>query len=74
MGPTLLGRMLELNDMQEGVLEIASSSPTTSGLLLLDLDDLRALLTFVAENRKDISHAVRPGQHAHRSRRSSARC
>jgi DNA helicase HerA-like ATPase len=54
-GPTLLGRMLELNDTQAGVLEIAFKLADDRGLLLLDLDDLRALLTFVAENRKDVS-------------------
>jgi uncharacterized protein len=55
MGPSLLGRILELNDTQAGVLEIAFKLADDRGLLLLDLDDLRALLTFVAENRKEIS-------------------
>lgn len=55
MGPTLLGRILELNDTQSGVLEIAFKLADDQGLLLLDLPDLRALLTFVAENRKVIS-------------------
>jgi DNA helicase HerA-like ATPase len=55
VGPTLLGRMLELNDIQAGVLEIAFTLADARGLLLLDLDDLRALLAFVAEHRKDIS-------------------
>ena len=55
IGPTLLGRILELNDTQAGVLEIAFKLADDRGLLLLDLDDLRALLNFVAENRKDIS-------------------
>lgn len=55
MGPSLLGRILELNDVQSGVLEIAFKMADDQGLLLLDLDDLRALLTFVAENRQDIS-------------------
>jgi DNA helicase HerA-like ATPase len=54
-GPTLLGRMLELNDVQAGVLEIVVKLADDRGLLLLDLDDLRALLGFVAENRKEIS-------------------
>jgi DNA helicase HerA-like ATPase len=56
MGPTLLGRILELNDTQEGVLEIVFKVADDRGLLLLDLDDLRALLSLVAENRKDISN------------------
>ena len=63
-GPTLLGRILELNDTQAGVLEIVFKLADDHGWLLLDLDDLRALLNLVADNRKDISHAVRPGQHA----------
>ena len=57
LGPTLLGRILELNDTQEGVLEIAFKLADDKGLLLLDLDDLRALLNFVGENRKEISSA-----------------
>ncbi|MBN1297704.1 DUF853 family protein [bacterium] len=55
IGPTLLGRILQLNDTQCGVLEIVFSMADDQGLLLLDLDDLRSLLTFVAENRKTIS-------------------
>lgn len=55
MGPTLLGRLMELNDTQEGVLEIVFKLADDEGLLLLDLKDLRALLTFCAENAKDIS-------------------
>jgi len=55
IGPTLLGRMLELNDTQSGVLDIAFKLADDNGWLLLDLDDLRALLAFVAENRKQIS-------------------
>src|SRR5436190_7943312 len=55
MGPTLLSRILELNGTQEGVLEIVFKLADDRGLLLLDLDDLRALLTFVSDNRKDIS-------------------
>ena len=55
MGPNLLSRILELNDTQSGVLEIAFQFADEQGLLLLDLDDLRTLLAFVAENRKEIS-------------------
>ena len=55
MGPKLLGRILDLSDVQEGTLEIAFALADERGLLLLDLDDLRALLAFVAENRKEIS-------------------
>jgi DNA helicase HerA-like ATPase len=55
VGPTLLARILELNDTQEGVLEIAFKLADDRGLLLLDMDDLRALMGFVAENQKEIS-------------------
>lgn len=55
MGPTLLARVLELNDTQEGVLEIVFKLADDNGWLLLDLDDLRALLAFVADNSKDVS-------------------
>src|SRR5512136_531610 len=55
IGPSLLGRILEINDTQTGMLEIAFKLADDQGLLLLDLDDLRALLTFVADNRKEIS-------------------
>jgi DNA helicase HerA-like ATPase len=55
VGPSLLGRILEINDTQTGVLEIAFKLADDQGLLMLDLDDLRALLTFVADNRKEIS-------------------
>ena len=55
IGPTLLARMLELNDTQEGVLNVAFRVADDSGLLLLDLKDLRALLSHVAENRRTVS-------------------
>lgn len=55
IGPSLLGRILEINDTQAGMLEIAFKLADDQGLLLLDLDDLRALLGFVADNRKEIS-------------------
>ncbi len=55
MGPGLLARILELNDVQSGTLEIAFKLADDQGLLLLDMDDLRALLTFVADNRDEIS-------------------
>ena len=49
-GPLLLTRLLELNDTQEGVLNIVFKVADERGLLLLDLKDLRAMLNFVAEN------------------------
>lgn len=55
MGPSLLSRILELNDTQAGVIEVAFKLADDRGLLLLDLDDLRALLTYIADNRKEIS-------------------
>jgi uncharacterized protein len=55
IGPRLLARMLELNDTQSGNLEIAFKLADDRGLLLLDLDDMRAMLAFVADNRKEIS-------------------
>ena len=74
MGPTLLNRMLELNDVQSGVLDIAFKLADDQGLLLLDLDDLRALLTLRAENKAEDLAELRPGQPAVGRRRSSARC
>jgi hypothetical protein len=55
MGPLLLANLLELNDTQEGVLNIAFRVADEQGLLLLDLEDLRALLHFVAENARTFS-------------------
>jgi DNA helicase HerA-like ATPase len=55
IGPTLLGRILELNDIQEGVLEIVFKLADDNGWLLLDMADMRTLLTYVSDNRKDIS-------------------
>ena len=54
MGPLLLARMLELNDVQEGVLNIVFKVADAEGLLLLDLKDLQAALKYVAENEKSI--------------------
>jgi uncharacterized protein len=55
MGPLLLSRLLELSEVQEGVLNVAFRLSDEEGLALLDLKDLQALLTFVAENAADIS-------------------
>lgn len=55
MGPNLLGRLMELNDIQSGVLEIVFKSADDEGLLLLDLKDLRALLGYASEHAKEIS-------------------
>jgi DNA helicase HerA-like ATPase len=50
MGPLLLGRMLGLNDTQEGVLGLVFKIADDSGHLLLDLKDLRAMLQHVGDN------------------------
>ncbi len=54
MGPLLLGRILDLNDVQTGVLNIVFQIADDEGLLLIDLKDLRAMLGFVADHAKDI--------------------
>ena len=54
MGPLLLARLLELNDTQEGVMNIAFHVADEEGLLLLDLDDLQAALAYLAQNAKTI--------------------
>jgi len=48
MGPLLLSRMLDLNDVQEGVLNVAFRVADESGLTLIDMKDLRALLDAIA--------------------------
>jgi DNA helicase HerA-like ATPase len=55
MGPLLLSRLLELNDTQEGVLNIAFALADDEGLLLLDFKDLRAMLAHVAERAAELS-------------------
>ena len=50
MGPLLLGRMLGLNETQEGVLSLVFKIADDNGLLLLDLKDLRAMLQHVGDN------------------------
>ena len=57
MGPLLLARLLELNDTQEGVLNIAFKIADEQGLLLLDLKDLRALLQYLAQNAATLTTA-----------------
>ena len=50
IGPLLLARLLELNEVQEGVLNVVFRVADDEGMALLDLDDLRSLLTWVGEN------------------------
>ncbi|QLB21452.1 ATP-binding protein [Vespertiliibacter pulmonis] len=52
MGPMLLARLLNLNDTQEGLLNLVFRVADDKGLLLIDLKDLRSMLKFVAENAK----------------------
>ncbi len=56
MGPLLLSRLLDLNDTQEGVLNIAFRFADDEGLLLLDLKDLRAAIQHIGEKRKDFQN------------------
>ena len=53
MGPVLLARLMELNEVQEGVLNIVFKMADDEGLLLLDLKDLQAALKYVADNEKE---------------------
>ncbi len=55
MGPVLLSQLLDLTDAQEGVLHIAFAVADDEGLLLLDLKDLRAMLNFVSDQRKELA-------------------
>src|ERR671938_1411925 len=54
MGPLLLARILELNDVQEGVLQLAFKVADDAGLLLLDMKDLRAIVQHVGERAADL--------------------
>ncbi len=55
MGPDLLGRLMELNDIQAGVLHIVFRIADDRGLLLLDMKDLRAMLNYVAEHAAEFT-------------------
>ncbi|CAN5349394.1 DUF853 family protein [soil metagenome] len=55
MGPLLLSRMMDLNDVQEGVLNIAFRVADEQGLLLLDMKDLRSILSFIAEHADELT-------------------
>ena len=59
MGPLLLARLLNLNDTQEGVLTLSFKVADDNKLLLLDLKDLRALLTVRRRPRGEVQDAVR---------------
>ncbi len=55
MGPLLLGRMLNLNDTQQGVLTLVFKIADDNGMLLLDFKDLRAMVQHVGDNAKDFT-------------------
>jgi len=55
VGPLLLARLMDLNDVQEGVLNIAFRVADEQGLLLLDLKDLRAILGYLAEHAAELT-------------------
>ena len=55
MGPLLLGRMLNLNETQAGVLNLVFKIADDNGLLLLDLKDLRTMLQYVGENASEFT-------------------
>jgi DNA helicase HerA-like ATPase len=54
MGPLLLGRLLNLNETQRGVLTLVFTIADDAGLLLLDLKDLRAMLQFAADHASEL--------------------
>ena len=54
MGPELLARLLELSDVQAGVLRIVFRVADDNGLLLIDLKDLREMVRFVGDNAADL--------------------
>lgn len=54
MGPLLLARLMDLNDVQEGVLTLLFKYADDNGLLLLDLKDLRALVSYAADNTAEL--------------------
>ncbi|MAC59337.1 MAG: ATP-binding protein [Novosphingobium sp.] len=55
MGPLLLARLMDLNDTQEGVLNIVFRFADEQGLLLLDLEDLQSMLAYAAQNASELS-------------------
>ncbi len=55
MGPQLLSRLLQLNETQDGVLNIVFRIADERGLLILDLKDLRSMLDYVSKNAKDFT-------------------
>jgi DNA helicase HerA-like ATPase len=54
MGPLLISRMLDLNDVQEGVLSVVFRAADEEKLLLLDMKDLQAALTYASQNAAEL--------------------
>ena len=57
MGPQLMGRLLDLNETQTGILNIVFRIADEQGLLLIDMKDLRAMLDFVGRNAEEFTTA-----------------
>ena len=55
MGPLLLSRLMDLNDVQEGVINICFRVADEQGLVILDLKDLRAVLGFIADHAAELT-------------------
>src|SRR5262249_36094282 len=55
MGPLLLSRLMDLNEVQEGVLNVCFRVADEQGLLLLDLKDLRSMLGYIAEHASELT-------------------
>lgn len=55
MGPVLISRMLDLTEVQAGIINIAFRIADEEGLLLIDIKDLRQILVYLADNRAEIS-------------------
>jgi DNA helicase HerA-like ATPase len=58
MGPQLLARLLELNETQEGVLTLVFEFADSEGMLLVDLNDLRTSLSYLAEHGKELPSGI----------------
>ena len=55
VGPLLLSRLMDLNDVQEGVINICFRVADEQGLLILDLKDLRAVLGFISDHAAELT-------------------
>lgn len=73
LGPLLLARLLNLNEVQSGVLNIIFRIADDRGLLLLDFKDLRAITQYIGDNAKAFQTSMATSA-APRSALSSAAC